>query len=212
MLQVCETFISIQGESTYVGCPCYFIRLSGCNLRCSYCDTAYAYDEGRICAMSELVDEFRASGVSLVSVTGGEPLIQLQAIDLLNALLGYGTVLLDTNGSQDISVVPSEVIIIMDIKCPGSGESDSINWRNIQKLRPVDEVKFVIRDRDDYLWAKKVVMDHHLQKQCHAVLFSPVFSVLSPSELVKWMIDDHVPARLNMQMHRYIWDSSARGV
>ena len=205
MLQVCETFVSIQGESTHVGASCFFIRLAGCNLRCSYCDTEYAYADGRPRHVPDLVEEFRRSKVPLVEVTGGEPLIQNSVPALLKALKDYGTVLIETNGSRDISPVPAGVIIIMDIKCPCSGESNSMDWKNIQKLRPYDEVKFVIRNRTDYDWARELVLTEHLAKRCHAVLFSPVFHTLQPAELAGWIIHDRVPARLNLQMHKYIW-------
>jgi len=208
MLQVCETFVSIQGESTHAGVPCFFIRLAGCNLRCSYCDTEYAYATGSPRGVSDLVKEFRHSGVPLVEVTGGEPLIQDSVPALLKALKDYGVVLIETNGSKDISPVPAGIIVIMDIKCPGSGESDSMDWQNIQRLRPYDEVKFVIRSRIDYDWAKDIVLAEDLAKRCHAVLFSPVFDNLHPAELTEWIIHDRVPARLNLQMHKHIWTQS----
>lgn len=212
MLHVCETFISIQGESTHAGTPCFFIRLAGCNLRCSYCDTSYAYAAGTPRRVSQLVEDFRASNVSLVEVTGGEPLLQPDVIGLLKALQRCGTVMIETNGSQDISQVPAGVIIIMDIKCPGSGESGSTDWQNIQRLRPYDEVKFVIRDRNDYDWARRVVMNLNLPEQCHAVLFSPVFNVANPAELADWIIRDRVPVRLNLQIHKMVWNHLRRKV
>ena len=210
MLQVCETYPSIQGESTWAGWPCFFIRLSGCNLRCSYCDTVYAYADGEACSISQLLEEFRSSNLKLVEVTGGEPLLQPEVIELLHALKQYGTVLLETNGSQDISRVPESVVIIMDIKCPGSNESKSIDWQNIQRLRITDEVKFVIGGRSDYVWARDVVLKNHLADRCHAVLFSPVSGVLEPAWLANWLIADRLSVRLNLQLHKLFRERISR--
>lgn len=203
-LNVCEIFVSIQGESSYAGCPCFFIRLAGCNLRCSYCDTKYAYEDGTAWSVSELAEAFRNSGVPLVEVTGGEPLLQPATIGLLKELLRHGSVLLETNGSLDISPVPEPVVIIMDIKCPGSGASDSINMPNMALLRRGDEVKFVICDRGDFDWAAEFVRNHGLADRCRAVLMSPASGALDPAQLAEWIISARVPARLNPRMHWFL--------
>jgi len=215
-IQVCETFVSIQGESTYTGCPCFFIRLAGCNLHCAYCDTAYARSGGEPKTISGLLKQFQETGLTLAEVTGREPLIQPGTVELLKRLQSHGTVLIETNGSKDISVIPPAVIAVMDIKCPASGESQAMDWGNIQRLRPLDEVKFVISDRNDYLWARQVMREHQLSPRCHAVLMSPVFDSsadgLNPAELAAWIIQDRLLVRLNLQMHKYIWEPTKRGV
>ena len=204
-LQVCETFGSIQGESTFAGRPCFFIRLTGCNLRCSYCDTTYAFTGGQSKTIPQLVDEFRASGLTLVEVTGGEPLIQPGTPALLKALQAVrpdAIVLVETNGSQDIAVVPPGVVAVMDIKCPASGVGDAVDWQNLERLRPQDEVKFVISDRADFDWAVRIVNDHRLASKCRAVLFSPVLGRVEPAALAEWLLAARVPARLNLQLHK----------
>ncbi len=208
ILQICETFLSIQGESTWAGLPCFFIRLTGCNLRCSYCDTRYAYEGGDARPVGELVREFERSGVGLVEVTGGEPLLQAGTVGLLEALRHRGTVLLETNGSIDISKVPDGVVTIMDIKCPSSGAVESMIWSNIDLLRRQDEVKFVIGDRGDFDWAARMTREHQIAGKCHAVLMSPSFGRVAPSDLADWIIAGGVPARLNLQIHRVIWNES----
>ena len=204
-LQICETFVSIQGESTWAGRPCFFIRLTGCNLRCAYCDTTYAFAGGQPKTIPQLVDEFRVLGLTLVEVTGGEPLLQGGTPALLKALQSArpgGVVLVETNGSQDISVVPPGVVAIMDIKCPASGASAAFDWQNLKRLRPHDEVKFVISDRTDFDWAIQIVKAHHLASKCHAVLFSPVFGRVEPNVLAEWLMASRVPACLNLQLHK----------
>lgn len=204
-LQICETFVSIQGESTFAGCPCFFIRLTGCNLRCSYCDTTYAFAKDEPKTIPQLVDEFRVSGLTLVEVTGGEPLIQSGTPALLQALQDArpgAVVLLETNGSQDISVVPPGVIAIMDIKCPASGAGDAFDWQNLERLRRQDEIKFVISDRADFDWAVRIVNEHQLASKCHAVLFSPVLGRMEPAALAEWLMASGVSARLNLQLHK----------
>ncbi len=205
-LQVCETFVSIQGESTWAGLPCFFIRLTGCNLRCSYCDTKYAYEGGTPRSVDELVDEFARSGVGLVEVTGGEPLLQHATVALLAALREHGTVLLETNGSIDLSVVPDGIVTIMDVKCPGSGAGRSLHLRNIDLLRGRDEVKFVICDRADFDWAIGVVREHRMTERCYAVLMSPSSGSVAPADLAEWIIGAKVPVRLNLQIHKVIWN------
>jgi len=204
-LQVCETFVSIQGESTFAGCPCFFIRLTGCNLRCSYCDTTYAFAGGQPKTIPQLVDEFRVLGLTLVEVTGGEPLIQPGTPALLQALRDArpgAVVLVETNGSQDISVVPPGVIAVMDLKCPASGTGAAFDWQNLERLRPQDEVKFVISERADFDWAVRIVNEHAIASKCHAVLFSPVSGRVEPAALAEWLLAARVPARLNLQLHK----------
>ena len=206
-IDVCETFVSIQGESSYAGFPCFFIRLSGCNLRCGYCDTVYAYEAGRKVSVEELVKECAESSMRLVEITGGEPLLQDGFSALAEALgnLSGRKVIVETNGSQDISKIPDGVISIMDIKCPGSGEADAMDWGNIDKLSPIDEVKFVLSDRDDYEWSRDVVQKYSLNEICNAVFFSPVMSE-SGEELIadlgKWIVDDRLDVRLQVQLHK----------
>ena len=204
-LQICETFVSIQGESTFAGWPCFFIRLTGCNLRCSYCDTTYAFAGGDPVSIPYLVNAFLATGLDCVEVTGGEPLLQPGTPALLKALQDTrpGTVvLLETNGSCDISVVPPGVVAIMDIKCPASGAGDAMDWQNLERLRPQDEVKFVISDRADFDWAVRIVNEHRLASKCHTVLFSPVLGRVEPAALAEWLMASRVRVRLNLQLHK----------
>ncbi len=211
-VQVCEVFSSIQGESSHAGRPCFFIRLAGCNLACVYCDSLYARGAGRPRAVGELLEEFCRSGLDMVEVTGGEPLIQPGTPELLAGLQGHGLVLVETNGSQDISVIPPEVIAIMDLKCPSSGASAALDWNNLARLRPHDEVKFVIADRQDYQWAKQTMTEHRLAERCQAVLMSPLSPALAAAQLAAWMLEDRLAARLNLQWHKYIWPGVERGV
>lgn len=210
-VQVCETFISIQGETTFAGWPCFFIRLSGCNLRCRYCDTKYAYRGGHPHPIGKLAADFQASKIPLAEVTGGEPLLQPGVYDLLKLLVKHGTALLETNGSLDISRVPKGVITILDIKCPGSGYADKNCWQNMRLLRPHDEVKFVLCGRKDYGWARKITEKHQLTKHCRAVNFSPAVGFLQPRTLASWIIRDCLPVRLNLQFHKQIWPKATRG-
>lgn len=210
-VQVCETYISIQGETTWAGWPCFFIRLSGCNLRCRYCDTKYAWRRGRPCPIDKLADNFQASKISLVEVTGGEPLLQPNVFDLLKLLVKRGKTLLETNGSIDISKVPDNVITVLDIKCPGSGFADENCWKNMRCLRPRDEVKFVICDQNDYKWARAVTEKYRLTKRCQAVNFSPAKGFLRPQTLASWIIRDSLTVRLNVQLHKQIWPKATRG-
>jgi len=211
-LEICETFLSIQGESTFAGVPCFFIRLAGCNLRCRYCDTPYARAPGRRMTVDALADEFRRAGVRTAEVTGGEPLLQAATPGLVRALLLLGTVLIETNGTMDISTLPPDAIAIMDIKCPGSGCSEATDWCNVERLRPHDEVKFVVESRGDYEWARDVALRHKLAERCRAVLFSPTHGRLAPDELAGWILADRLNARLNMQLHKLIWPPDRRGV
>jgi len=203
---VCETFVSLQGESTYAGLPCFFIRLAGCNLRCSYCDTVYAYGKGRDVKVSDLVRKCRASRTAIAEITGGEPLLHPAFRDLAAALRDKSgkKILVETNGSQDISSVPGEVITVMDVKCPGSGEGDSFNLKNIRRLRPYDEVKFVLRGRTDYVWARRFLEKHRLAGRCNAVLLSPVSGKMDPRKLAGWIVKDGLEVRLQVQLHKML--------
>ena len=213
MLTVNEIFYSIQGESSYVGRPCVFVRLTACDLRCSWCDTAYAFDEGRKVSVSEVVTEVDAYQCALVEITGGEPLLQSDVYPLMERLITCDkTVLLETGGHIDTSDVPPAVIKVMDVKCPGSGEVERNAWTNLERLFPHDEVKFVIRDRADYEFARDVIGRYQLEKRCAAVLFAPVHRVLEPRDLTTWSLEDRLPVRVQVQLHKYIWGDGARGV
>jgi 7-carboxy-7-deazaguanine synthase len=205
-LKVVETFESIQGESSWAGMPCFFIRLAGCNLRCVYCDTPYAYEGGEERSVEELVAAARASRAPIVEITGGEPLLQ-EGLPALAAALRDGTskrVLVETNGSLDLARVPPGVVAIVDIKCPGSGESERVLWSNVERLRACDEVKFVISDRADYDWAVDVLRRFALATRCRAVHLSPAADVLGPAVLAGWMLADGLPARLQVQLHKVV--------
>lgn len=203
-MKVSETFASIQGESTYAGMPCFFIRLAGCNLRCSYCDAAQALEGGVERDIPSLAEAFRRSGLSLAEITGGEPLLQAETPALARALLEAGAkpVLVETNGSLDIGVLPEGTVAVVDVKCPGSGAGDSFKPINLERLRPRDEVKFVLSDRTDFDWAAAFVRRHDLSVRCGAVLFSPVAGRLAPRELAEWLMEARLPVRLQLQLHK----------
>jgi len=213
VLTINEIFHSIQGESTHSGRPCVFVRLTACDLRCSWCDTPYAFTEGRKMSIEDVLARVDDYGCDLVEITGGEPLLQDDVYPLMQQLLASGkTVMVETGGHRSIKDVPRDVIRIMDVKCPGSGESDKNHWENLDLLMPRDEVKFVIRDRADYEFAKDVVARHQLVKRTAAVLFSPVHDVLAAKDLAAWILADRVPVRLQLQAHKYIWSPETRGV
>jgi len=213
MLTVNEIFYSIQGESTYAGRPCVFVRLTACDLRCSWCDTPYAFVEGRKVSVDDLVREVERHDCPLVEITGGEPLLQEDVYPLMDCLLADGkTVLIETGGHLSVERIPAAVVKVMDIKCPGSGEADRADWKNLDRLRGQDQVKFVIRDRVDYEYARDVLRRHDLARRCAATLFSPVHGVLDPKQLAMWVLDDGLPVRVQLQLHKYIWGSEARGV
>ena len=213
MLTVNEIFYSIQGESTYAGRPCVFVRLTACDLRCSWCDTPYAFVEGRKVSVDDLVREVERHDCPLVEITGGEPLLQEDVYPLMDRLLADGkTVLIETGGHLSVERIPAAVVKVMDIKCPGSGEADRADWKNLDRLRGQDQVKFVIRDRVDYEYARDVLRRHDLARRCAATLFSPVHGVLDPKQLAMWVLDDGLPVRVQLQLHKYIWGSEARGV
>lgn len=215
-LLISELFFSIQGESTYAGLPCVFIRLHGCNLRCAYCDARYTYEEpGEKRAISELLDFCDHSPKAIVEITGGEPLIQQGCAALCEALCHAGrTVLVETNGSVDISVLPLAVIKIMDLKCPDSGMSKHIYWHNLEQLSPKDEVKFVLSSRADYDWARDTLLRFPALSALDPgnVLFSPVTTTLSPENLALWILEDQLPVRLQLQLHKQLWPACQRGV
>ena len=213
MLTVNEIFHSIQGESTHAGRPCVFVRLTACDLRCSWCDTEYAFHEGRKMSVDDVIAEVRKYQCDLVEVTGGEPLLQREVYPLMERLLDEGfSVLLETGGHINTEQVPERVISIVDVKCPASGESEKNLWRNLDRLRPHDQVKFVIQDRADYEFARDVVNSYDLFDEVEAVLFSPVHGVLDPKQLAEWILADGLPVRLQLQVHKYIWGATTRGV
>lgn len=209
-LAVHEIFASIQGESSFAGWPCAFLRLSGCNLACSWCDTVHAAEHSAPYSLEAAFDALTAFGLPLVELTGGEPLLAPELPALAARLADAGrTVLVETNGSLDISVLDSRVVAIMDIKCPGSGMADRNDYANLDRLRPRDEVKCVLADRADYLFARAVTAR---VRECRSVLFSPVTGSLDPAELAAWMVADKLRARLGLQLHKIIWGPEARGV
>ena len=213
MLTINEIFHSIQGESTHAGRPCVFVRLTACDLRCRWCDTPYAFHEGRKMSVAEVVADVEARGCPVVEVTGGEPLLQADVYPLMQRLLDAGkTVLIETGGHRSIAQVPAGVVRIMDIKCPGSGESERNDWSNLALLVPSDEVKFVIADRIDYEFARDIVVREKLIDRVAAVLFSPVHGELDAKKLAEWVIADRLEVRVQLQMHKYIWSPETRGV
>jgi 7-carboxy-7-deazaguanine synthase len=213
VLTINEIFHSIQGESTHAGRPCVFVRLTACDLRCSWCDTPYAFHEGRKMTVEDVVGRVRDHGCDLVEITGGEPLLQQEVYPLMERLLGEGrTVMLETGGHLSVERVPEAVIRIIDVKCPGSGEAAKNHWANLDRLRPSDEVKFVIKDRADYEYAREVVARHTLPGRCAAILFSPVHGVQDARQLAEWVLADRLPVRVQLQAHKYIWAPDTRGV
>lgn len=211
-MKVCEIFASIQGESTYAGLPCVFVRMAGCNLRCVYCDTTYAYEEGIEMAEDEIIERVKSYRIKLVEITGGEPLLQKDTLSLIEKLIDNGfTVLVETNGSISIKNVDKRAIIIMDIKTPKSGMFDKMDLTNLKHLRTTDEVKFVVADRKDYNWAKEFIKDYGLADKCK-ILFSPVYDILSAKDLSEWIIKDRLSVRLNLQLHKYIYGSDKKEV
>lgn len=212
-LKLIEIYRSIQGESSWAGAPCTFIRAAGCNLRCSWCDSEYTFKGGRWWSLDEILAEVERLGPGLVELTGGEPLLQRAAPALLQALVDQGrTVLLETSGSLPVDAVPAEVHRIVDLKAPGSGEHEANLPEVIAALGPRDEVKLVLKDRADYEWARDQISIHQLGERCGAVLLSPVHGALDPAELTAWLLEDRLPARLNLQLHKLIWPPDARGV
>ena len=212
-LNVHEIYASIQGESTFAGLACTFIRLTGCNLRCSWCDTPHAFNGGLKMARMDVLEMALAKQTPLVELTGGEPLLQAGAIPLMRELCDAGkTVLLETSGERDISKVDPRVHRIVDLKAPGSGECQRNRWENIELLTARDELKFVLADRQDYEWARAQVRERELAPRVNAVLFSAVFGQLDTRELVAWILEDELPVRFQLQMHKHIWAPDAQGV
>jgi 7-carboxy-7-deazaguanine synthase len=212
VLKVNEIFHSIQGESRHAGRPCVFVRLTGCNLRCTWCDTAYAFDEGIDLSVRLVLERIASYATRYVLITGGEPLVQEGASDLIAELCDRGyEVAVETGGSLDISRVDRRAMLVMDLKCPGSGMTQRNRWENIALLRPTDEVKFVLADRADYDWARDAIARHRLADRC-GVLLSPVHGALPPRSLAEWILADRLPVRLQLQIHKYIWPPDLRGV
>ena len=226
-MQITEIYKSLQGESTHAGLPCVFVRLTGCNLRCSWCDSEYTFTGGHRMTMEEVAEEVeQLSPGGLVEITGGEPMLQeREVVPLMQRLLDDGyTVLLETSGERPLQRVPKGVVKIVDVKCPNSGEYDSFDLQNLEALDSQDEVKFVLSDRTDYEFARDFVARHQLASRVTAVLFSPAFRkdasgprdsshcLLDPHELAEWMLADNVPARLGLQIHKFIWDPAMKSV
>jgi len=213
MLTVFEIYESIQGESTHAGRPCVFVRLAACDLRCAWCDTPYAFTGGTKKAVDDIVREVEGFGARMVEITGGEPMLQREVTVLMQKLLDAGhEVLLETGGHIPLDDVPEAVVAIIDVKCPGSGESARMHWPNLEQLSPHDEVKFVIADRVDFEYACEVVRRYDLTARAAAVLYSPVHGALAPAELARWILAARLPVRLQLQQHKYIWSPETRGV
>ena len=212
-VKINEIFYSIQGESSNAGRPCVFVRLSGCDLRCVYCDTQYAYDEGQKMTLADIMEKVSSYNCNLIEITGGEPLLQKNVLPFMTRLCDTGyEVLLETGGHRDIGGVDRRVRRIMDIKCPSSGESAKNRWENIDHLKQTDEVKFVIGGREDYQWALNVISKYKLNNIC-PVLFSPVYGKMNLRQLAEWILQDSLPnVRMQLQMHKYIWPTEQRGV
>ena len=211
-MRITEIFHSIQGESSYAGQPCVFVRLTGCPLRCTWCDTDYAFYGGHECSIDEVLAKVQTYGCRLVEVTGGEPLVQPESLPLMTRLCDAGyTVLLETSGAVDIAPVDPRVHVILDVKCPGSGMTDRMHWPNLSQLAAKDEAKFVLADRADYDWAREILTQYDLASRC-PVLFSPVFGSLDVRQLAEWTLADRLPVRFQLQIHKYIWAPDMRGV
>jgi 7-carboxy-7-deazaguanine synthase len=211
-IKINEIFYSIQGESLHSGMPCIFIRLTGCNLRCSYCDTTYAYEEGRDHTIREIEEKIKTYPCALVLITGGEPLMQDETHLLIDRLLEKGyQVLLETNGSYSIENVNDKCIKIMDIKCPSSNEEKSIDLKNIQRLSPLDQLKFVVGDRNDYEYAVKIMKEYCRDITGDRILFSPIAGSLDPAKMASWVLKDNLTARLQLQLHKILWPDDPQG-
>ena len=211
-ITVTEIFHSIQGESSYAGQPCVFIRLTGCPLRCTWCDSEYTFSGGTVMTLDEIRARVKSYGCDLVEVTGGEPLHQPTALTLIEQLCAEDyTVLVETSGAIDISPVDRRARIIMDVKCPGSGMVDRMLWDNVSRISEKDELKFIIKDRADYDWASSILKQYGLSQR-NTVLFGPVFGKLEPRKLAEWVLADRLPVRVQLQLHKYIWDPDMRGV
>ncbi len=211
MLKVNEIFYSIQGESSFSGIPFVFVRLTGCNLRCSYCDTKYAFEEGKNLSVEQILKEIKKYKCQYVEITGGEPLLQDGTPFLVDSLIDKGfKVLVETNGTKDVSVISDKAVIIMDIKCPSSGESDKTDWDNLKRLGPKDEIKFVLGEKSDYDWAKKVIKEKDITGK-FTILLSPVRGKIDPSTLAERILTDNLNVRLQLQLHKILWPEIERG-
>lgn len=211
-MQITEIYQSIQGESSYAGLPCVFVRTTGCDLRCSWCDSEFTFTGGERMSLDEILARVGAYACDLVEITGGEPMLQKEIHELAARLADNGhTVLIETGGHRDVSGLDPRVIRIMDLKCPASNECHKNLWSNLAHLRPEDEVKFVIADRNDYEWALSAIREHRLEERVK-VLLSTAFATLEPRRVVEWMLEDGVRARFQLQLHKYIWPAEARGV
>jgi 7-carboxy-7-deazaguanine synthase len=211
-MRITEIFFSIQGESSYAGLPCVFVRFTGCPLRCGWCDTAYAFYEGTERSLENILNEVEHYDCRLVEITGGEPLAQAEAHGLIATLADRGyTVLIETSGAIDLAPVDPRAILIMDLKCPGSGMEDRNRWSNLSLLKPHDEVKFIIKDRADYDWAVGIIRRYGLSDR-QRILLSPVFGELEPQALADWILADRLGVRFQLQVHKLIWDPAMRGV
>jgi 7-carboxy-7-deazaguanine synthase len=207
-----EIYTSISGETHLAGLPCTLVRFAGCDLRCGYCDTEHAFGGGQEVPRAAIVEDVAARGVPLVLLTGGEPLLQAELPALAAELIARGhQVMVETGGHRDVTPLPQGTIIILDVKTPASGESDKMRWANVERLEHKDAVKLVVCSRADYEWARGVIVERRLAERCH-VLLSPSFGQLEPRLLVEWMLEDRLPARLNLQLHKYVWSPEARGV
>jgi 7-carboxy-7-deazaguanine synthase len=212
MIQISEIYHSIQGESSFIGMPCVFVRTTGCNLRCVWCDTEYAFYGGEKMSIVQIIDRVKTFDCQLVEITGGEPLLQKEVPDLATSLLDLGyTVLIETSGERDISVLDERVIRIMDLKCPGSGESDKNRWENLEYLTEKDQIKFVLNDRRDYDWTVETIKKHRLNEGVQ-VLMSPVFGKITPDKLTTWILQDKLNVRMQLQLHKLIWPPDTKSV
>ncbi len=211
-MKINEIFFSIQGESSYAGLPCAFVRLTGCNLRCAYCDTRHAYEEGEERTIEQVIEAAEGFPTGLIEITGGEPLLQEETLSLVAALAERTRkVLIETNGSLSLRGIDARATAIMDIKCPGSGMSGRMLWDNLDRLRSHDEIKFVLTDRADYDWATGIIRKHRLLER-HIVHMSPAYGIMEPRRLASWILEDGLGVRLQLQLHKYIWPGVERGV
>jgi 7-carboxy-7-deazaguanine synthase len=211
-MRITEIYASVQGETRFAGLPCTLVRTTGCDLRCTYCDTAYAFYGGRDMSLDEILCEVERLGAPLVLLTGGEPMLQREIVALAQGLLARGyQVMIETSGAHPVDVLPPQVVRIVDVKTPGSGEEHRVRWEVLDGLRPTDSIKFVLADERDYRWAAAAIQERGLAQKAE-VLLSPVHGQLDPRELVAWMLRDRLPARLNVQLHKYIWSPDAKGV
>jgi 7-carboxy-7-deazaguanine synthase len=211
-MRISEIYASVQGETRFSGLPCTLVRTTGCDLRCTYCDTAYAFYGGREMSLEEIIAEVDRLGAPLVLLTGGEPMLQREIVTLAERLLAGGyQVMIETSGAHPVDLLPPQVVRIVDVKTPASGEGHRVRWEVLEGLRPTDAIKFVVADEKDYQWAAAVIRERGLAHKAE-VLLSPVHGQLDPRELVAWMLRDRVPARLNLQLHKYIWGADTQGV